>query len=145
MAVALARRAGLALACGVLALHVSPARSAALSSEVAATGDVGLPTDTAVIDPPVAISARGRSMRIEALNGRGEVLLPVIAKAIEPLMEVTFGERSARLVTLEVAEPGRVFAEEERSRVPSVRKRSLHVDSGDPDTATPRDHEHASG
>ncbi|WP_274627948.1 anthranilate synthase [Arvimicrobium flavum] len=76
--------------------------------------------DTAVIDPPVAISARGRSMRIEALNGRGEVLLPVIARAIEPLKEVSIGERSPRLVTLEVAQPGRVFAEEERSRVPSV-------------------------
>ena len=33
--------------------------------------------DTAIIDPPLAISARGRAMRIDALNARGEVLLPV--------------------------------------------------------------------
>ena len=33
--------------------------------------------DTATIDPPLVISARGRAMRIEALNTRGEVLLPV--------------------------------------------------------------------
>ena len=38
--------------------------------------------DTAIIDPPVVISARGRAMRIEALNGRGEILLPIIGKAI---------------------------------------------------------------
>ena len=36
--------------------------------------------DTAIIDPPVVISARGRAMRIEALNRRGEVLLPIIAR-----------------------------------------------------------------
>jgi anthranilate synthase len=76
--------------------------------------------DTAIIDPPLAISARGRSMRIEALNHRGEAMLPVITKAIEPLPEVTITGRAARLVTLDVATPGRVFREEERSRVPSV-------------------------
>ena len=34
--------------------------------------------DTATIDPPLAISSRGRAMRIEALNRRGEALLPMI-------------------------------------------------------------------
>src|SRR6201987_4171922 len=38
--------------------------------------------DTATIDPPLAISARRRAMRVEALNRRGEVLLPVIARAL---------------------------------------------------------------
>ncbi|MEZ5780537.1 MAG: anthranilate synthase [Rhizobiaceae bacterium] len=76
--------------------------------------------DTAIIDPPVSISARGRSLRIEALNSRGEVMLPVITGAVDALADVTVSSRSARLVTLEVAEPGRVFTEEERSRVPSV-------------------------
>ena len=38
--------------------------------------------DTAIIDPPLVISARGRAMRIEALNARGEALLPVIARAV---------------------------------------------------------------
>ena len=36
--------------------------------------------DTAIIDPPIVISARGRAMRIEALNSRGEVMLPIIAR-----------------------------------------------------------------
>lgn len=76
--------------------------------------------DTAIIDPPVVISARGRSMKIEALNARGEVLLPVIHAALAPLTELAIGETTKRLIKLEVAKPGRVFTEEERSRVHSV-------------------------
>ncbi|MER8549557.1 anthranilate synthase [Mesorhizobium sp. M0684] len=76
--------------------------------------------DTAIIDPPVVISAHGRAMRIEALNRRGEVLLPVIGKALAGLDDVTIAETTQKLIRLEVAKPGRVFTEEERSRVPSV-------------------------
>ncbi|RWI23752.1 anthranilate synthase [Mesorhizobium sp.] len=76
--------------------------------------------DTAMIDPPLVISARGRAMRIEALNSRGEVLLPVIGKALGNLDDVTIAETSNRLIRLDVAKPSRVFTEEERSRVPSV-------------------------
>ncbi len=76
--------------------------------------------DTAIIDPPVVISARGRAMRIEALNRRGEILLPIIGKAIAALKEVTLTQTSKQRLALTVAEPGRVFTEEERSRVPSV-------------------------
>ncbi|WP_407941786.1 anthranilate synthase [Mesorhizobium neociceri] len=76
--------------------------------------------DTAIIDPPLVISARGRAMRIEALNGRGEVLLSVIGKTLAGLAEVTITETSKTLIRLDVAKPGRVFTEEERSRVPSV-------------------------
>lgn len=76
--------------------------------------------DTAIIDPPLVISARGRAIRIEALNSRGEVLLPVIGRALAGLAEVTIAETSKKLIRLDVAKPGRVFTEEERSRVPSV-------------------------
>lgn len=76
--------------------------------------------DTAIIDPPLVISARGRAMRIEALNGRGEALLPVIGKVLASLADVTIAETSKKLIRLDVAKPGRVFTEEERSRVPSV-------------------------
>ena len=76
--------------------------------------------DTAMIDPPVVVSAKGRAMRIEALNARGEALLPAIRRAVDALPEVTMGEVSPRLLTLQVAEPGRVFAEEERSKAPTV-------------------------
>ncbi|WP_214472254.1 anthranilate synthase [Mesorhizobium sp. dw_380] len=76
--------------------------------------------DTAIIDPPLVISARGRAMRIEALNGRGEALLPVIGKTIGGLADITIAEASKKLIRLDIAKPGRVFTEEERSRVPSV-------------------------
>ncbi|MEI9401088.1 anthranilate synthase [Mesorhizobium argentiipisi] len=76
--------------------------------------------DTAIIDPPLVISARGRTMRIEAMNKRGEVLLPVTGKVLGELSEVAIVETSKTLIRLDVAKPGRVFTEEERSRVPSV-------------------------
>ena len=76
--------------------------------------------DTAIVDPPVAISARGRAMRIEALNRRGEQLLKPIKAVLNGLAAVTVTEAGQRLITLKVAEPGRVFAEEERSRIPTV-------------------------
>jgi anthranilate synthase len=76
--------------------------------------------DTAMIDPPLAITARGRAMRIEALNERGRQLLRPVKPAVEALAEVTVTEADDRLIRLRVAEPGRVFAEEERSRVPTV-------------------------
>jgi anthranilate synthase len=76
--------------------------------------------DTAVIDPPLVISARGRAMRIEALNARGEALLPVIAQTLLAVKDVTLTQTTKLRLSLKIAEPGRVFTEEERSRVPSV-------------------------
>lgn len=76
--------------------------------------------DTAIIDPPVAISARGRDMRIEALNARGEALLTMIAGPVSRLDDVALTQTTKRRLALRIAPPGRVFTEEERSRVPSV-------------------------
>lgn len=76
--------------------------------------------DTAIIDPPLVISARGRDMRIEALNPRGEAMLPPIAAVLGVLDDVSLTETTVRLLAVSIAEPGRVFSEEERSRVPSV-------------------------
>ncbi len=76
--------------------------------------------DTAIIDPPLVISARGRAMKIEALNRRGEVLLPIIERVLRKEKAVAFTDATKRLLGLTVAEPGHVYAEEERSRAPSV-------------------------
>ncbi len=75
--------------------------------------------DTAIVDPPLAVTARGRAMRIEALNERGEALLALARPALA-LPEVRIEEEGPRLIRLQVSEPGEVFAEEERSRVPTV-------------------------
>ncbi|HEV2501559.1 MAG TPA: anthranilate synthase [Mesorhizobium sp.] len=76
--------------------------------------------DTAIIDPPLVISSRGCIMKIEALNARGEVLLPTINNVLADLAEITVSESTKALTRLEIAKPGRVFTEEERSRMPSV-------------------------
>ncbi len=76
--------------------------------------------DTAIVDPPVAITARGRAMRIEALNDRGAILLPVILGAVSDLDEVSIESAEDHEIRLQVAEPSRVFVEEERSRAPTV-------------------------
>lgn len=76
--------------------------------------------DTAIINPPIVLSARGREMKIEALNKRGEVLLPTIANALDGLADVTIVDRSPDLIKLTVATPTKVIAEEERTRAPSV-------------------------
>lgn len=76
--------------------------------------------DTAIIDPPLVISSRGRAMKIEALNARGEALLPTINSVLADLSEITITEHTKTLTRLDVAKPGRVFTEEERSRMPSV-------------------------
>ena len=76
--------------------------------------------DTAITAPPLMISARGRAMRIEALNARGEMMLMVVARHLSDLEDVAVTQTTKRRLALKIAEPGRVFTEEERSRVPSV-------------------------
>lgn len=76
--------------------------------------------DTAMIDPPLCISSRDRSLWIEALNKRGEVLIPAIERSIEGLEGVSVAASSPSRIDIEIAVPGRVIREEERSRVPSV-------------------------
>src|SRR5690606_4234237 len=76
--------------------------------------------DTAIIDPPLVITAQGRSMRIEALNGRGKAMLPAIARATDALDGATLTGHEGGRITYAIAEPEGSFPEEERSRAPSV-------------------------
>jgi anthranilate synthase len=76
--------------------------------------------DTAIIDPPLVITSKGRSMRIEALNARGEILLGGIRPVVAALQEVTINTESEQKIELTIAEPTRQYMEEERSRMPSV-------------------------
>lgn len=76
--------------------------------------------DTAIVDPPLGITARGRAVRIEALNARGAVLVPLIADALTGKDDLSVDEVTEHSVRLHVAEPERIVAEEERSRAPTV-------------------------
>jgi anthranilate synthase len=72
----------------------------------------------AYIDPPVEITARGRVIAATALNGRGRVLLPVIADAVAATGRVLV--RTPDRVAVEIPAAETRFPEEERSRQPSV-------------------------
>ncbi|WP_448953970.1 anthranilate synthase component I [Labrys neptuniae] len=77
-------------------------------------GDVGF------ADPPLVITGRGRSFRIEALNPRGACLLPAIASRLAGLDLLRSFVAGEAHIAGEVAEPQDAFAEEERSRQPSL-------------------------
>jgi anthranilate synthase len=76
--------------------------------------------DIAFVDPPVAVTTRGRTVTVEALNGRGEVLLPAFAAALAGASDVEIGNVSERLLEARIRMASGRFAEEDRSRQPSV-------------------------
>ncbi|MGH6810307.1 MAG: anthranilate synthase component I, partial [Ensifer adhaerens] len=76
--------------------------------------------DTAVVDPPLGISSFGRSLWIEAYNGRGEVLLSIIAEHLKSVADIMLGTSTATRLDLTINAPDRVFTEEERSKMPTV-------------------------
>src|SRR5437764_7317079 len=51
--------------------------------------------DMGFVDPPLALTARGRDFAIEALNQRGRVLIPAIGEALARLPEATVRHAAA--------------------------------------------------
>jgi anthranilate synthase len=93
--------------------------------------------DLGFADPPLAIEARGRSITLRALNARGRVLLAVIAPALRSMPELTAFGAGEDALTATVGTAPQDFAEEERSRQPSVfsvlrRLRDLFASAEDP-------------
>ena len=72
------------------------------------------------VNPPLVITARGRSVTVEALNDRGVVLMPAIHKTLKDLSVLKSYDADETRIALEVKEPEGTFTEEERSRIPSV-------------------------
>ena len=72
------------------------------------------------VNPPLVITASGRSMTIEALNDRGVVLIPALHKALKDLFLLKSYHADDTRIELEVKAPDGSFTEEERSRIPSV-------------------------
>ncbi|HET7412177.1 MAG TPA: anthranilate synthase component I, partial [Pararhizobium sp.] len=58
--------------------------------------------DTAIVDPPLAVSSTGRAMRIEALNPRGQVLLGFVAEALADHADIAALTRSEACLDLTV-------------------------------------------
>ena len=76
--------------------------------------------DMGFVDPPLVLTARGRAMTVEALNERGQVLLPAFAAAIAAMPGATIRASDAHRVAADIAEAAGRFPEEQRSRQPSV-------------------------
>jgi len=75
----------------------------------------------AYIDPPIEIVARGRLISATARNERGKVLLPAIAAALQRAADRPSEPGvQARHVEVLIPDSHEVFAEEQRSRRPSV-------------------------
>lgn len=83
------------------------------------------------VDPPLQLSGRGTSASIEALNGRGKILMPAIQTAMEQLKTDgivasinVYGDsdQSTTRLEVQVVPPPEVgtFSEEDRSRQPSL-------------------------
>lgn len=76
--------------------------------------------DMALVNPPLVLESRGADVRIEALNDRGRLLMPVIEQALAGIADIEGLTRRGDELAMRVAKPSRAFAEEERSRQPSV-------------------------
>src|SRR5881628_126790 len=76
--------------------------------------------DMGFVDPPLVLTARRRGFRLEALNARGRVLLFPIAGALRALDAVERVSASEEVLDGSIRAPAGRFAEEERSRQPSV-------------------------
>jgi anthranilate synthase len=76
----------------------------------------------AYIDPPIEIVARGRHVSATALNGRGEVLLPTIAAAMQRAAGRSGdpGIVDQHHVEVLIPQSDEFFTEEQRSRRPTV-------------------------
>jgi len=72
------------------------------------------------VDPPLALSARGRAFRLDALNPRGAVLLALLADTVRAAPGIADCSVTAQAITGTIAPATVVMREEERSRQSSV-------------------------
>ncbi len=70
--------------------------------------------------PPLALSCRGRDFAATALNGRGAMLLPALAGALEPLDALDRLRVTGDALAGTVRESTEIVPEEQRSRQPSI-------------------------
>jgi anthranilate synthase len=76
--------------------------------------------DMGFVDPALQLVSRERSFTVQALNDRGELLLPTIARMLQSLPAVADLQTSRQALAGQIHEPRGRFPEEERSKQPSV-------------------------
>src|SRR5438105_4915493 len=76
--------------------------------------------DMGFADPPLVLTARGRSFSVEALNARGRVVLEAVEVALGALALAQTRRTGEDRIEGEVSESDARFSEEQRSRQPSI-------------------------
>jgi anthranilate synthase len=76
--------------------------------------------DFGFVDPPLAVTAKGRAVEIAALNARGAVLLPAIEAALSGAQAVATLSRESNRLLIRVNEAAAQFTEEERIHQPTA-------------------------
>src|SRR5260221_890659 len=76
--------------------------------------------DMGFVDPPLALTGRGRSFSIEALNERGRLLLGAVGDHLTELTAANILAATADRIDGEIREGTTRFPEEQRSRQPSI-------------------------
>ncbi len=76
--------------------------------------------DIGFVNPPLQFVGRGRQLSIQALNVRGEILLPEIYRALQHCDAIDQLDGSQQLIELSVVADAPQVAEEMRSRRPSL-------------------------
>src|SRR6266704_6755925 len=76
--------------------------------------------DMGFVDPPLALTARGRDFSVEALNGRGRLLLGAVADHLAALPAADIRRTGDDRIDGEIRHSTVRFPEEQRSRQPSV-------------------------
>jgi len=76
--------------------------------------------DIGFIDPPVEMTSKGRGFTLQALNRRGEIILPMLLPAIKDNPHVENFQASPDKISGKVLPMPAGFPEEQRSKQPSI-------------------------
>lgn len=76
--------------------------------------------DIGFVNPPLQIVAKGQEFSVEALNERGKILMPVLAKLIQDLKIVQIQNSNDQVITGVISRSSERFPEELRSKQPSI-------------------------
>jgi len=76
--------------------------------------------DLGFCNPPLALVCMGSTVKVQALNQRGEQLLGMLLPLLQNQRDLSLEQLSSRCCALKVIPSERIFSEEERSHQPSV-------------------------
>lgn len=76
--------------------------------------------DIGFVNPPLALTVTDQQIHMEALNQRGEVLLPMCKEALQAVSVISLSQQGSRKLDIHIQHTSHSFTEEQRSQQPSV-------------------------